>query len=81
MTDIMILVLILVVLMIALLVLGLYFYRHPIDTGMDESEYIDSEGNHKYYDRSIIEKKEFLRRNPSEKDKVRTFSRMFKGKD
>lgn len=43
---------------------------------VDDSQYYDSEGNHIYYDRSSIEKKEFSRRHPEVKD-VRTFKRLF----
>ena len=46
-----------------------------------DRHYYDEDGNHMYYDRSIIEKKEFNRQNPSESKHVRTFSRLFRHKD
>ena len=46
------------------------------DRKVDDSQYYDSEGNHIYYDRSSIEKKEFSKRHPEVRD-VRTFRRLF----
>lgn len=43
---------------------------------VDDSQYYDSEGNHVYYDRSSIKKREFSKRHPEVKD-VRTFKRLF----
>ena len=43
---------------------------------VDDSQYYDPEGNHVYYDRSSIEKKEFSKRHPEVRD-VRTFKRLF----
>lgn len=45
---------------------------------IDESDstYRDQNGDHIYYDKSIIEKKKFHRLHP--KEAVRTFSRLFK---
>lgn len=79
MTNIVILVLILLAMMAFFIGLGIYFHRHPEDDELNDREYLDSDGDHQYYDRSIIEKKEFLRRHPEAKDKLRTLSRMLKG--
>ena len=43
-----------------------------------DSQYYDDSGNHIYYDRSRIEKEEFIRRHPDEKP--RSLSRLFKWK-
>ena len=50
------------------------------DRKVDDSQYYDSEGNHIYYDRSSIEKKEFSKRHPEVRD-VRTFRRLLNEKD
>lgn len=47
---------------------------------VDDSQYYDPEGNHIYYDRSSIEKREFSKRHPEVKD-VRTFKRLLNEKD
>lgn len=46
---------------------------------VSDEQYIDSNGDHMYYDRSSIEKCQFAENNPDVKD-VRTFRRLFKGK-
>lgn len=38
--------------------------------------FLDEDGDHSYYDRSLIEKKEFRKRHPEIKD-IRTFGRLF----
>ncbi len=43
-----------------------------------DSQYYDQNGDHIYYERSLIEKKEFRKRFPHIKN-LRSFSRMFKG--
>ena len=46
---------------------------------LDKDEgFRDDDGDHSYYDRHLIEKKEFRRRHPEVKD-VRTLKRLFKG--
>lgn len=74
MTNIIIMVVALFVLMAVFVGLGLYFHRHPDDG----DEYLDSDGDHEYYDRSLIEKKEYMRRHPETRGKLRTFSRLFR---
>lgn len=52
-------------------------------TGDDERldrKYRDEDGDHLYYDESIIEKKEFRRRFPDVRG-LRTFSRLFRNKN
>lgn len=44
-----------------------------------DAEYFDEDGHHKYYDRSIIEKKEFARMHPEEPS-PRTLRRLFSRK-
>lgn len=46
---------------------------------VSDSQYLDSNGDHVYYDRSSIEKRQFAENNPGAKD-VRTFRRLFKRK-
>ncbi len=43
-----------------------------------DSSYRDQDGDHVYYDKSIIEKKVFHRLHP--KEAARTFSRLFRGR-
>lgn len=46
----------------------------------DESEqFLDENGNHVYYNRSIIRKEEFVRKNPGVKN-LRSFRRLFSRK-
>lgn len=42
-----------------------------------DAQYINEDGDHLYYDRGAIEKREFARRNPDVKG-VRTFGRLFR---
>lgn len=79
MTNIILLLMILLALMVLFIGFGIYFHRHHEDDCLNSRPYLDSDGDHEYYDRSIIEKKEFLRRHPEAKGKIRTLSRMFKG--
>ena len=45
----------------------------------DETHFIDEEGHHKYYERSLIEKNEFHRQNPNVPySEIRSFRRLFK---
>ena len=60
---------------------GQYMAGRSNEEGTDEddidSQYYDEAGNHIYYDRSSIEKAEFIRRHPDEKPRSlrRLFSR------
>lgn len=48
------------------------------DDSEEREPFIDDDGNHIYYERSIIEKKEFLKENPEvNEEELRTFSRLF----
>lgn len=76
MTQILIFVLIIIAIAAILIVLGIYFKRNPDQN--DDSSYLDENGDHLYYERSIIEKKEFIKENPGAKGKVRTFKALFK---
>lgn len=42
-----------------------------------DRQYYDEEGNHLYYDRSLIEKEEFRRAYPSQSRYIRTLRRLF----
>lgn len=79
MTNILILVLTLLALMALFIGLGIYFHRHPGQEENNDRVYLNSDGNHEYYDRSLIEKNRFLRKHPEAKGKLRTLSRLFKG--
>lgn len=76
MTQILIFVLIIIAVAAILIVLGLYFRRNPDQN--NDSAYLDENGDHIYYERSIIEKKKFIKENPEAKGKVRTFKALFK---
>ena len=53
-------------------------YKSRQESDPEHSYYHDEDGNHSYYERSIIEKKEFARRNPSVSPQIlRTFRRLF----
>ncbi|MCH5243050.1 MAG: hypothetical protein J1F67_11660 [Muribaculaceae bacterium] len=47
------------ILIILLVVIPLSFYKK----NDDNNEYLDENGNHRYYDRSIIEKEDFIKNN------------------
>lgn len=32
---------------------GIYFHRHPGESGLDKDPYLDEKGNHEYYDRHL----------------------------
>ena len=70
-TLIIILVMLAVVLAIALAV----SLKGGRETDDDDCDYRDQDGNHVYYDESIIEKKRFSRLHP--KEAARTFRRLF----
>ncbi len=59
-----------------IIVIGVFtFYGKDVDM---DSQYYNAEGDHIYYDRSLIEKKKFRRRFP--KNSLRKFSSLFKWK-
>lgn len=80
MTNIIILVIILLALMLIFIGLGLYFHSHTEEDALNDDVFLDSDGNHEYYDRSLIEKKEFLRRYPEARGKLRTIGKLFSHK-
>lgn len=67
----------LVILGIALLITLVVKARGRGDKA-DENGFLNSDGDHIYYDRSLIEKKRFQREHPEAKE-VRTFRRIFSG--
>lgn len=79
-TLIIILVMVAVVLGIALAVSLIGGRGMTADDERFDRKYRDEDGDHLYYDESIIEKKEFKRRFPDVKG-LRTFSRLFHNKD
>lgn len=67
-------ILISIAIVVVLLIIVIYFNLHP-DRKKDTS-YLNENGDHIYYERSIIEKKEFLKTHPNAKD-VRTLRAIF----
>ncbi len=68
----------LLVISLTIIIVGIgEFVCHGQDVDMD-SQYLDEDGDHIYYDRSLIEKKLFRRRFPHITD-IRSFSRLFRG--
>lgn len=62
-----------------LLILALHAISRNKETAGGKDPFINDEGNHVYYDRSIIEKSQFSRNNPKvPAHKLRTFSRLYK---
>ena len=58
--------------------LAIYATSKIADENDERDPYLDSEGNHIYYERSLIEKNDFIREHPQIKDtEVRTFTRLF----
>lgn len=49
------------------------------DGERNNAPFINGDGDHEYYDRGLIEKKEFKKRHPEVKD-LRTFRRLFRRK-
>lgn len=77
-TLIIILVMLAIVLAIALAVAICNSGSHSQDDTTDK-EYLNEEGDHTYYERSLIEKKEYARRHPNIKDIRRfTFTKLFR---
>lgn len=69
----------LIIIIISVLILALILLFISKGTNSHDGDFINEEGDHSYYDRHLIEKKEFNRRNPEIKD-IRTFKRLFKRK-
>ena len=65
-----------IILLAVILALTVIFIHHHSTESNDE--FLDEEGRHIYYDRSRIEKEEFLQKNPEMSPKeVRSFQRLF----
>lgn len=76
MTSVLIIFLILIILLgILMAVVVIMTHRKGEDF---DSQYLDEDNDHVYYDRSIIEKKQFRKNNP-DAGELRTFRRLFKG--
>lgn len=69
----------LLIFFIALLLVCIAAFWHRHTDGVDiDSQYIDENGDHIYYDRSLIEKKNWAKHDPHGLKYVRKFSRLFK---
>lgn len=66
----------LIILFIALLIIGTAMVRR--DWQDFDAKYYDEEGDHVYYDRSLKEKKWYMRLNPRDARKLRTFRQLFR---
>lgn len=70
---------IIILLIIGLLLICIAAFRHRHTDEVDiDSQYIDENGDHMYYDRSLIEKKNWAKHDPHGLKYVRKFSRLFK---
>ncbi|MDO4334374.1 MAG: hypothetical protein Q4C37_00875 [Bacteroidales bacterium] len=69
------LIFLLIILIIGLVMVGIAATRR--DKLDFDSKYYDENGDHVYYDRSLVRKKEYLRRHPQEIRAVRTLRRLF----
>lgn len=56
MANIIIFLIILLFLITVFVATGIYFYRHPGESGLDKDPYLDEKGNHEYYDRHLNER-------------------------
>lgn len=65
---------IILLLAVVLLIAGAVCRRRGLDEANEK--FLNSEGDHTYYDRSLIEKKAYRRRHP-DAGGVRTFGRLF----
>lgn len=65
----------LIILVIALLIIGTAMSRR--DWQDFDAKYYDEEGDHVYYDRSLMEKKGYVRRFPHNASKIRTLRQLF----
>lgn len=69
---------ILIIVIIALVMVGTAMTHR---SGRDiDRQYIDEDGDHIYYDRSLIRKKDYARRHPDEAGALRTLRNLFRGK-
>ncbi len=78
MTGILITFMIVILAIVLLIYIGVRFsgnYREK-----ENDKFYNQDGDHCYYERSIIEKKEFARKHPGVKG-LRTFKRLFKHPD
>lgn len=68
-----------IIIIITLLIgcVAAFLNRHTDNTDID-SQYIDENGDHMYYDRSLIEKKNYAKHDPHGLKYIRKFSRLFK---
>lgn len=67
------------IIIIALLILSTAAFWHHNDKNEDfDSQYLDEDGHHVYYDRSIIEKKDYAKRTPTGLKNVRKFTHLFR---
>lgn len=76
MTGIFITFILAIVLLVLLVGLAVVFADRKTNDEIDK-QYINEDGDHTYYDRSLIEKKEFAAQHPEVKD-VRSLRRLFK---
>ena len=74
MTNVLIIFLVIIILLGILMAIAV-MTRHGKGTDIDR-QYLDEDNDHIYYDRSIIEKKQFRKNNPNSGE-PRTFSRLF----
>lgn len=65
------------VLFLVILVTFIIIIKTKKHLNTDNNVFLNSEGNHVYYDKSMIEKKEFMRKHPEITD-VRTIKRLFR---
>ena len=75
-----------IIVIFILIILGLaivlsifrFFSKQPFDSHNDEA-YYDENGHHVYYERSIIEKREFHKKNPDmQYSDIRSFKNLLK---
>lgn len=76
MTNVLIIFL-LIIIFLGILMAAAVMINHHKGENID-SQYINEENDHLYYDRSLIEKKEFRKNNP-DAGEPRTFRRLLKG--
>ena len=74
MVEIFIIFLVIILLLAAVIGIAVTL-RSRKEIGDFDSQYLDEEGNHIYYDRSLRDKREFARQHPGEKP--RTLRRLF----
>lgn len=65
-----------IIILLLAIILMVVAGRRNMNDERNNSPYINEDGDHAYYDRGLIEKKEFQRRHPDIKG-VRTFRRLF----